>query len=411
MHCPNLPAALAVCTALLLGTAAQAQTRLAISQDGGGTLFVGNGDPGNRQVKIEVGPGAGQVRVIDAAAPAPQAYSGIRSIRLATGAGSDQIEFDINASQSLALHIDLGGGHANMKLQWKVPPGAASTVSSLDIVGTAGHVAVELDHESETPASSFQWTGHFGGGNKLIKGSVAFKEGVRLARQNIAFGALGGGTHLVAIEVENKAADAHLLLDTNLAQEVLYKVISPDRSDRMVVDTTVAGTKNAIEILSAAPSTRVRLAGAAANDVLADTSFAVVQTVPGNLDAQFDYSTFAASSKFNAKFDAAFSTLTLGGRLMGAAGRDEFKLETNARALASLLVDAGDGDNAVDVLVSGALLATTTPLRLVTGAGNDLINLLAGPGSTAVPLIDCGAGTDTAKAGIGRAIGCEQFGL
>lgn len=404
--------ALAACAALLLGAASQAQTtRLTITQDGAGTLFVGNGAPGDKQVKIEVGPLPGQVRVIDGAAPGPQAYSGIRAIRVATGAGTDQIELDMNASQSLALSIDSGAGDAHMKLQWKVPPGAASTTSSLDMASGGGRLNIELDHASETAEASFQWTTRFGGGDKLIKGAVEFKEGVRQARQNIAFTQLGGGNHLVAMEVESKAADATLLLNTGAAQEVLYKVISPDRSTRLVADTTVAGAKNNIEILSAAPTTSVRLAGGTANTPLAETSIGVVQTVPGTLGAQLDFTTRSTASKFGAKFDGAFSTLTLGGRLLGAGGRDEFKLETNARALASLLVDAGSGDNAVDFLASAALLATPTPLRLVTGGGNDLISLQAGPGSTAVPQLNCGAGTDIAKASVGTATGCEQFGL
>jgi hypothetical protein len=408
---PHPCAALGACAVLLLGTASQAQTtRLTITQDGAGTLFVGNGAPGDKQVKIEVGPLAGQVRVIDGAAPGPQAFSGIRAIRVATGAGTDQIELDMNASQSLALSIDSGAGDANMKLQWKVPPGAASTVSALDMASGGGRLNIELDHESETPEASFQWTTRFGGGDKLIKGGVEFKEGVRQARQNIAFTQLGGGSHLVAMEVESKAADATLLLDTGAAQDVLYKVISPDRSTRLVADTTVAGAKNNIEILSAAPTTSVRLAGGTANVPLAETSFGVVQTVPGSLGAQLDFTTRSASSKFGAKFDGAFSTLTLGGRLAGGSGRDELKLETNARALASLLVDAGGGDNAVDFLASAALLATASPLRLVTGAGSDLVTLLAGIGSTAAPRVDCGAGNDSAKLSVGTTVGCELVG-
>ena len=238
------------------GCRSQAQTtRLTITQDGAGTLFVGNGAPGDKQVKIEVGPLAGQVRVIDGAAPAALAFSGIRAIRLATGAGTDQIELDMHASQSLALSIDSGAGDANIKLQWKVPPGAASTVSSLDMASGGGRLTIELDHASETREASFQWTTRFGGGDKLIKGGIAFREGVQLARQNIAFTQLGGGTHLVNMDVENKAADATLVLNTGSAQDVQVKVLSPDRTVRLVTDTTVAGAKNGIGIQSMATNT------------------------------------------------------------------------------------------------------------------------------------------------------------
>lgn len=375
-----------------------------------GTLIVGEGAPGNKNVRVEMKQGVGVAVVYDAASPAPRSFSGVRRIAMDTGAGSDQIEFDLEVAQSLALDIMSGAGDANIKIQWKLRPTGGAVSSTLAMRSGGGSVATELDFESEAADSSFDWTTNFGGGDKLVKGAVEFKPGTQTGRNRIGL-ALGGGRHSVAIEADNAARDASFAFDAGTADEVLYKLVSPNPTQRLDVATTVRGAKNGIEILAAAPDLRVGLAGGTANAVsTTETNWNVAQTVAGTIAATLGFQSSGPATNFGAKFDGAASALTLGGSLNGTAGADGIKVETNALTVASaLLVNTLGGDDTVDFIAVGRLLATATPLRLLLGGGNDNVNLLAGAGSTANPTVDCGLGTDNAKASVGTPLGCENF--
>jgi hypothetical protein len=409
---PGRPSLAARATAAgLLGLVGATNPALALTlfnDPATGTLQIGNGAPGDKNLKVEVGPAAGQVRVVDRAAGGnPIAFTGVRAIRMATGAGTDFIEFDINASQSLALDIDTGAGDASFKIQWKLPPGAASTASSLAMRSGGGRVDVELDYESETARSTFDWTTDFGGGDKVIKAGIDFKPGVIEARKNVRLANLGGGSHQVAIEVDSDAANAALAFDSGFARDVVYKVLVDQPATRLDVTAATRGARSGIEILSAAPTTVVRLGGGTANVPLAETTVKVAQTVPGSIDARLNYATAATQSKFDASFDGSASTLRLAGTLTGSPGADSIKIDSNAIVRSSLQLDAGGGDDVVDLAF--ARLAMPGVPRVLLGAGNDLLTLLAGTGSNATPVIDCGAGADTAKAAVGTPIGCEGF--
>jgi hypothetical protein len=400
-------AVLAAC-AVAGATAAQAQLYVAVDP-ATGALLVGNGAPGNKNVKVEVRSG-GAVTVFDnTGGSPPRSFAGISTIRVATGAGTDELEFDIDSSQSLALAIDTGSGDAKMKLQWKVPAGAAATTSTLHTSSGGGSVNVELDFESETPTSSFAWTTNFGGGEKLIKGAVEFKPGTVNATKNVSFANLGGGFHLIAFEVDNEARNASLVFDAGVARDVGYKVLSDNPTSSLTVDATVRGAKNNVEILSAATTTTARLAGGTANAPGAETNYVVVQTVPGTLAATLDHSAQGANdSKLGAKFDGP-ANLTLAGRVRGSIVADFIKIESSMPTASSLVVEAGDGNDSVDFIVSNRLTGSAGLPRFLLGGGDDQFNLIAGAGSTAVPAIDCGPGNDIAKANIGNAVGCEQF--
>lgn len=346
----NLPRALiaAACLAAATGTLAQT-AQIPISVDATtGTLQVGAGAPGSSNLKLEVGPSPGQVRVINNASGLVQAFAGIRGIRLATGAGFDEIEFDINASQSLALDLSTGSGDAKVKIQWKVPPGAAATTSSLTMASGGGNVEVELGFESETRTSTFAWNTDFGGGNKLIKAGFAFKPGTQVARKNVVFGNLGGGQHQVLIDIDNDATDARLTLDSGFAQDVLYKVVSDAPTTRLDVDTRVFGARQAVEIVSAAPATNLWLRGGTANSNSAETKYSLAHLVGGLVTSNFDFTTAGFGSKFEAKFDGSASQLRIGGRLLGSLGDDEIKVERNMVANTTLLLDCRSGiDSAI----------------------------------------------------------------
>ncbi len=320
-----------------------------------GTLNVGGGAPGSSNLKLEVGPGAGQVRVINNASGVAQAFGGVRGIRLATGAGFDEIEFDINASQSLALDVNTGSGDAIVKIQWRVPAGAAATSSSLHMASGGGNVSVELGFESETRTSTFAWSTDFGGGNKLIKAGFAFKPGTQVARKNVSFGNLGGGTHQVLMDVDNDAADARLLLDSGTAQEVLYKVISDTPSTRLDVDTTVRGAKQAIEIVSAAPATNLALRGGTANVSTAETLYSVAHLIGGLLSSTINFDTAGFGSKFEAKFDGSASQLRIGGTLLGSQGNDEIRIDRNMVANSTLVLDCRGGIDSATAPAASAL--------------------------------------------------------
>jgi hypothetical protein len=375
-----------------------------------GTLLIGFGAAGDKNFKVEVASG-GRVTVIDNSGATPTAvYTNISAIRVTSGAGFDQIEFDINSSQSLALALDTGSGDAVVKLQWKVPAGAAATQSTLAMASGGGSVSTELDFESETPSSQFGWTTRFGGGNKALKGKLQFKPGTVDASQNIDFAQLGGGTHQVALEVDSDAQRADLRLNAGFAQEVNYKVVSDSPSPSLRADTTVRGAKNNVEILSAAASTVTRLAGGTANLTDAETNYAVVQTVAGTHAATLEHAALGASrSRAKFKFDGSAATLNLGGFVRGSIVADELSIETSVPTTSSLVVEAGGGDDKVEFLIANRLAGPAGLPRFVLGDGDDSLTLTAGAGSTAVPTISCGAGNDSAKAAVGTPSDCEQF--
>nr|MCU0773221.1 hypothetical protein [Ideonella sp.] len=121
---------------------ATAQAALAALDPATGTLTLGNGAPGSTNLKIEVGPVPGQVRVTDNLTSAVRVWTGVRGITFDAGAGDDLVEFDINASQSLALNLNSGAGPAVYKIQWRVPPGTAAATSSLAMSSGGGDVQV-----------------------------------------------------------------------------------------------------------------------------------------------------------------------------------------------------------------------------------------------------------------------------
>jgi len=405
------PLVRALLAALAAGGASVAHAALFSGLDPAtGALNVGSGGPGSTNIKVEVGSG-GRVTVIDnTGATAPRTYPGVGAINVTSGAGDDLVEFDINSSQSLALSVATGAGNAFVKLQWKVPPGAASTSSTLAMSSGGGNVNVELDFASETPTSSFAWSSNFGGGEKLIKGSVAFKPGTINARKNVDLANLGGGFHLISFEVDNEARDASLAFNSGFARDVTYKVISDNPTRSLNVDTQLRGARNNVEILSASAATTTKFSGGTANTQGAETNYVVVQSVLGTLSATLNHAALgASSSKLNAKFDGAAS-LALGGTVTGSIVGDAIKLETGMPTSSTLLVDTLDGDDSVDFIAGNRLAGGAGQPRFLLGAGNDVLNVIAAAGSTAIPSIDCGAGEDFAKATVGSAAGCEQFG-
>jgi hypothetical protein len=402
-------AAAAALASLALGALAQSHPANTRFDPATGTLTVGDGAPGGKNIKIEMKQGPGVAVVLDAAAAAPRTFTGVRRIAMDTGAGSDQIEFDLDVAQSLALDIMSGSGDANVKIQWKLRPTAGAVQSTLAMRSGGGIVNTELDFESEAADSTFDWTANFGGGNKLVKAGVEFKPGTQVARNRVAL-ALGGGRHVVGFEGDSAARDASFSFDAGNATEVLYKLLSPNPTQRLDVATTVRGEKNGVEILAAASDLRTRLSGSAASGTgVAETNWNVAQTVAGTITATSDFRGAGTAMNFGAKFDGAASTLTLGGLLVGTVGNDSIKVETSANVISTLLLDALGGDNVLDFIAVGRLVAGAVQPRFVMGGGNDNFNLIARDGSTANPAIDCGAGADNAKASVGTPSGCENF--
>lgn len=309
-----------------------------------GILSYGAAVRQSNHLKFEVGPAAGQVRVIDNRTGATQSFVGVRGINFVAGAGDDFLEFNIDASQRLALSLSTGSGPTDVKIQWKVPAGALATASSLSMNSGGGNVNVELDFESATATSSFGWTTNFGGGNKLLKSKFAFKPGTANASKNINFANLGGGSHQVFMDVENDATVARLALDSGFAQDVNYKVTSDDPTTRLDVNSTVRGARNNIEILSAAPTTNLTLRGGTANATPSEAKYTVVQINGGSVNSLLDFVMGGFGGIFEGKFDGSASQLTLSGRLVGTPGNDTIKLESNmAPASLALSLNCGAG--------------------------------------------------------------------
>jgi hypothetical protein len=409
MHSPFLrPRAVAMAIALAAAGAAQAAMPVFVDP-ATGALVIANGAPGNWKFKVVVGPQRGAVRVFDELSGREHAFAGIARIEARTGAGDESAEFDIHASQDLAVHVDTGSGNGQLKFQWRVPAGAAATASTLTMASGAGAVNADVDFQSETPASRFVWTTAFGAGHKTIAGKVSFAEGTDTAFQDINFSRLGGGTHKVQLFTESKARLGTLRWHAGSAREAAWQVVNDGR-ERLGVTATTRAQNASVEVTSAAPLTNVTLNGGVATVPDAALKIDVVQTVPGRINGRLNLAPAAAATKIESAFTGSGGTLSLAGAVRTGLAADHVRITSNLPVTSSLAVDAGDGDNLVELLFDERLSAPATGLpSLRTGAGRDTLLLRARSGSTATPAIDCGAGTDTATATVGTAVNCERF--
>lgn len=392
----------AVALGLLAATSAWGQSATVTN----GTLNISTG-PISADAKVVVGPAPGVVQVFGIAAIGDGAiFNGVRAINFTTGAGEDKLQFDIDSPQSLDLRIDTGSGTAETMISWRVPSTVASAVGTLDIRSGAGATKTFLNLESTAPDFRFGWNMLNGGGNKEVEAKLAYKAGSVNVANDIAL-SLGGGTHKVAVTVENEASKYGLRMNSGNATELATIVQSPNRTSALNVDLTSSARTTMVDIQSAADALDLALGGNY-GPVQNSINYSVVQLRPAAVNARLGLRTGVVNDKIEMKFDGETSRLSLGGFVETGAGNDELKIESNMVSNTTLAVDVGAGSDVAELFFKGPLFLPLPGLpRLLGGDGNDQLRLIAERGATGQqPRIDCGPGFDAVR-GFGVILNCE----
>lgn len=371
-----------------------------------GTLNVFTG-PGSADAKIVVGPTPGFVQIFGVPAIGDGAvFNGVRAISLRTGGAEDKLQFDIDSPQSLDLLVDTGAGYAETMIQWRVPSTAPSAVGTLDVRSTTGQTKTYLNLESFAPDFRLGWNMLGGAGNKEVQAMLMYKTGSQNVGNDFAFN-LGGGTHKVAITVENEAAKYGLRMDSGNAAELAAIVQSPNRTQAVTVDVTAAARSTLVDIQSAADALDVGLGGTyagAANSI----NYSVVQLRPAAVNARLGLRTGGGTDQIEMKFDGETSRLALGGFVETGGGNDVVKIESNMRTSATATINVGAGNDIAEMFFKTPVFFPLAGLpRMLGGDGNDEIRLVPEQGfSGQSPRIDCGPGSDSVRA-VGVILNCE----
>jgi hypothetical protein len=343
----------------LFATSASAQTVATLSN---GHLSLTTPD-GDQNVKVEVGPGAGQVRVFGFSGLTDGApYFGVTGVTVTTGNGQDFVEFDIDAPQGLDVSIDTRGGEGEAKILWDILPGLESADASVTLTST------------------------------------------------------GGSMPKATIEVVSEAPNASVSIDTGAAEEVAGKVVSPNASDFLKVALASAARKSSFDVTSAASMLELDVAGGLTT-APTEMKYAIAQTLTANIAVNWSLLTGGGADKIEAKLSAPGSTIVQRGLIRTAGGNDFVLIESEGfSTVFGQTLDGGAGADELSLVTKGRYQASTTlQTRMLGRAGNDKLVLTtdtgifgAGEGIPELyPVINCGDGIDQYNA-FGQIISCES---
>lgn len=337
---------------------ASGQTSVSISA-GRLTLTTSNAD---QNVKVEVGPAAGLVRVFGFAGLADGAtYTGINAVTVNTGTGRDEVQFDIQAAAGFDARANLGAGEALTKTQWKILAGAPSVTAGLTLTSAAG------------------------------------------------------AAHLSEINFDNESAgSAQVNIDTGNATIVSSKVIGDDPSASLGVNFTSRAPITVLEVATAAPVLNVNLSGAYGN-LANEVKYALAQLVQGTVNVNTDVTLGSGSDKIEGKISTPGSSTVFRGRTNAGAGDNLVLWEVEGRSnVIGQAVTSGAGNDFLSIQVKGEYqLSQTLGARLASGGGDDFLilttdTLIRGTGlpNDINPVIDGGPGFDLYNA-FGLILNCE----
>lgn len=372
-----------------------------------GTLSIFTGSR-SADAKVVVGPTPGFVQIFGVPAIGDGAvFNGVRAIQLRAGGAEDKLQFDIDSPQSLDLLVDTGAGYAETFIQWRVPSTATSAVGTIDVRSGTGQTKTTLNLESFAPDFRLGWNMAGGAGDKEVQAMLMYKTGSRTVDNDFAFN-LGGGTHKVAVTVENEAVNYGLRMNSGNAAELAAIVQSPNRSNAVTVDLLSAAPKTAVNITSAADALDVALGGTyagASNSI----HYEVVQLRPAAVNARLGLRTGAGSDQVEMKFDGETSRLALGGFVDTGGGPDKVKIESNMRSSATATINVGAGNDIAELFFKTPVFFPLAGFpRILGGDGNDELRLVPEQGfSGQSPRIDCGPGFDIVR-GVGVILNCES---
>lgn len=353
----TLPFLIAATAGLASTGSLHAQTVVTVS---GGQLSLTSLD-GDQNVRIEVGPLAGQVLVYGfPGIPDATAYSGISSVVIKTGAGNDQVAVDAQTPANFTVAIDAGAGELSNSVQWNVLPSAVPVTSRLSLV------------------------------------------------------AVPGPNQFSTIVFDNDAQFSTIAVDSRAATEVSTSILSVDPTTRLNVVLGGAAAKTTLGVESRAAVLNVTSSGAHA-DVQNQVLHSIKQLDPGIVNLRTNIRLGNVQDLLEYLVAAPGSNVTVRGQIRGAGGNDLLLVKAEAATVTSGLViggEAGSDELVFDVL-GGFQLTPAFRTQLLGGTEDDLLTLqtdsaILGSGlpNDQVPLIDGGPGFDLYKA-FGEIVNCE----
>jgi hypothetical protein len=368
---------------------------------------------GGLNSKVIVGPATGAVALFQVpGAGDGQAFSGIRSLRVVSGAGVDQVDLEITQTVNFDVFVDTGAGDSAVQVKWIIPPTAATLNPRLDVRQGAGFKRAQVDLESFGANVDFDWTHTASGaGSSEIKGEVEFKEGSRNAQADLRLTTSSVSADKVELIADSIADNLRLDIIGRGTDSINTKVLADDRGNTLDVLYDIIGdaTANnvAFEMASAMPNVIADFAidGGAQMD---EVKLGMVQLVPGTIRSILDLDLAGGMDKTELKYDGVGAALTLTGLINSGADNDEIGLNSGFNTTSNLVISSGDGSDGVKAEIKGSLNSVgAASMRLLGGNGDDLLLLRAEGGAFGTPsVVDGGAGFDIG-AGPGQVVNCE----
>ncbi len=403
---PSTVAALLAGFAVTLAPEASAQVTVQA-----GILHI-NAPAGGLNSRILAGPAPGAVQLFQVpGAPNGQRLTGIQAVRVLSGAGPDQLEFEIRQNTPFEVFADTGAGESDIKVKWVVPSTSSPVNPKLNLRQGAGSKKVWFDFESYAETVDLDWNVHATGqGAGEVKCLVAFQQGSQDSTADLHFHS-GTGSDKLDLVIDSMSDNLRLDVASQGAEIVTTQVIADDPGTRLDVLYDVMGTArpNLVEF---------KLDSAVSNvwvDFVIDGSrqmdevkLGMTQLVPGLIHSTLDIDTGAAADKVEVKFDGQASELRLNGLVQGAGGNDEIKLYSEFETTSDAVLAGGAGNDLMLAEIKGPLSSVgPNPLRFAGGSGNDTMVLKADGGVLgARPVLDGGAGADSAS-GPGQTVNVE----
>ncbi|MFN7021466.1 MAG: hypothetical protein ACK4WH_09085 [Phycisphaerales bacterium] len=287
--------------------------------------------------------------------------NGVSAIAVITGAGRDEVQFDIEQASSLSIISDTGAGDALTKMQWKIRPSQVPVDAAFEMRSSVGGLQLaELQFDPET------------------------------------------------------AGEARINVNSGNAGEVKVKINSDDPSSRLSAAITARGAKTEVEVISAASELAVIGSGVHAAP-FNEVKYGINQIRPGSVAVAMGVTMGSGNDKFEGKLSAPGSSNLLTG-VVNAGGGDDFVLfEVNGQqSIIGLALEGAAGNDHLEIKNSGVFqLSQSVGARLSGGAGDDRLllstdSIIRGTGlpNDVIPIIDGGPGFDL-YLGFGEIRNCE----
>jgi hypothetical protein len=337
-----------------------------------------------------------------------QTFAGVRALRVLSGAGPDQIDFEIEQSASFDVFVDTGSGDSAIQVKWIVPPTAAQVNPRLELRPGAGSKRIFLDFESFASNVNLNWTLAAGAGSAEVLGDIKFKEGSVNAAATLALG-LSSAADKVELLVDSIAQNLRLDVIGRGTDLINTKILAEAPSNLLDVGYDIQGDSRAnligFDLISAARTVIVDHAirgGAGMDEVKLEMTQLVRSAVLSSLQLALGQS----NDKAEILYGGIASSLSIQGNVALEGGNDELVFNSGYPTAAALTLHGNDGFDSIKAEVKGALSGFRTGnLQLLGGAGNDLLFLGVEAGGLG-SLLDGGPGFDIGT-GPGRILKSE----